>query len=162
MLPCGPGNVVASTGGFTATISASGPRRARFQGAYVEWFADGRLLHVLSHGISVSHAIAARGRLVAIGGQSESLDLNGKPDSAQPNFVVGGGRGRSSGQSRVPGRRYPREGPGVLYRRSASVCIRGFPVAVAAIRLGSLPCMERAGKVGSADLLIGRSEPRSA
>src|SRR5260370_27390714 len=47
MLPCGPGNVVASTGGFTATTSASGPRRARFQGAYVEWVADCRLLLVL-------------------------------------------------------------------------------------------------------------------
>ena len=32
-------------------------------------------------------AIAAQGRLVAIGGRSEGLTLDGKPDPAQPNFV---------------------------------------------------------------------------
>ena len=97
MLPCGPGNVVARNSEFAATTSESGPRCARFQGAYVEQDANGRLVHVLSHGVGVSHAIAERGRLVAIGGQSEGLGLNGKPDPAQPNFVslwdaVGGDR----------------------------------------------------------------------
>src|ERR1700758_3819923 len=72
---------------FIGTTTESGPRCARYQGAYVERVADGRLLHVLSHGVGVSHAIAARGRLVAIGGRSEGLTLDGKPDSAQPNFV---------------------------------------------------------------------------
>jgi len=96
MLPCGPGNVVSRDRDFTATTSESGPRCARFQGAYVERVADGRLEHVLSHGVGVSHAIAARGRLVAIGGQAEGLNLDGKP-GAQPNFVslwdaVGGDR----------------------------------------------------------------------
>jgi hypothetical protein len=35
----------------------------------------------------ISGAIAAQGRLVAIGGRSEGLTLDGKPDPAQPNFV---------------------------------------------------------------------------
>ena len=35
----------------------------------------------------MSHAIAAVGSLVAIGGRSEGLTLDGKPDPAQPNFV---------------------------------------------------------------------------
>jgi hypothetical protein len=87
MLPCGPGNAVMRNGAFIGTTTESGPRCARYQGAYVERIADGRLLHVLSHGVGVSHAIAAQGRLVAIGGRSEGLTLDGKPDPTQPNFV---------------------------------------------------------------------------
>jgi hypothetical protein len=87
MLPCGPGNAVMRNGAFIGTTTESGARCARYQGAYVERVADGRLLHVLSHGVGVSHAIAAQGRLVAIGGRSEGLTLDGKPDPAQPNFV---------------------------------------------------------------------------
>jgi len=68
MLPCGPGNAVMRNCAFIGTTTESGPRCARYQGAYVERVADGRLLHVLSHGVGVSHAIAAQGRLVAIGG----------------------------------------------------------------------------------------------
>src|SRR5208283_1704679 len=86
-LPCGPGNVVFQSGGYTGTTNASGPDCARFIGAYVERAADGELLHVFSHGIGATHGVAQRGRLLALGGEVEGLNLKGRPDPGQRNCI---------------------------------------------------------------------------
>ena len=128
MLPCGPGNAVMRNGAFIGTTTESGPHCARYQGAYVERVADGRLLHVLSHGVGVAHAIAAQGRLVAIGGSSEGLTLTGKPDPVQPNFVS---LWDAIAGERLANLAFPPvisvSGPAVLGRCPSFVCVRWRP-----------------------------------
>jgi hypothetical protein len=87
MLPCGAGNVVWRNSAYIGTSSASGPQCARFIGAYIERAADGEVLHVLSHGVGAAHGIAQRGRLLALGGTVEGLNLSNKPDPGQRNCV---------------------------------------------------------------------------
>jgi len=64
---CGVGNVLP--GGWWTSVS--GPKCARFQGAYVEKVGDGALLQVLNHGIGVPRAAAVAGSLFAMGGSGE-------------------------------------------------------------------------------------------
>lgn len=70
MNPCGAGNEVGD-GELRVWSSSSSSTCARFQGAYVERAKDGKLLHVLNHGIGVPEGSAVIGRLFAMSGISE-------------------------------------------------------------------------------------------
>lgn len=67
MQACGSGN----TDGKGVWSSPSAAGCARFQGAFVERADDGKLLHILNHGVGVPKGAAVRGRLLALSGISE-------------------------------------------------------------------------------------------
>jgi hypothetical protein len=66
MQPCGVGN---NSGGLSSTESSD--TCARYQGAYVEQTADGKLVHILNHGVGVPEGAVVRGRLFAMTGITE-------------------------------------------------------------------------------------------
>lgn len=68
MQRCGLGNNDGN-GMWSSTGSAS---CARYQGAYVERTADGKLVHILNHGVGVPEGVALRGRLFAMSGITEN------------------------------------------------------------------------------------------
>lgn len=68
MQACGSGN----TDGKGVWSSKGSAGCARFQGAFVERADDGKLLHILNHGVGVPTVAAVRGQLLALSGISES------------------------------------------------------------------------------------------
>ena len=85
MLPCGGDGTLTVQGHIATGGTDNGPRCARFQGGFVEHIADGRLMHILTHGIGIPRAMALRRDLLAMGGQAE--DEKGTRDDAQMNYV---------------------------------------------------------------------------